>query len=156
MIASHTYGLGLPILNACLFVQVSMALTNVPVPETEEISIISGKPSTYLTSTPQFMLPHIKMPFAISHHSAFPQIHILLFTQTYMYPSLYFISEDLFLTGNYVPCGTPYNFNSRITHTYSKLVRTECQITPAVLYTHMQGLQDLISQTCKLKSLLTP
>jgi hypothetical protein len=85
MIASHTYGLGLPILNACLFVQVSMALTNVPVPKTEEISVTSGKLSTYLTSTSQFMHSHIKTPFAISSHSSFPQIYILLHTQTYMY-----------------------------------------------------------------------
>jgi hypothetical protein len=78
MTASHKYGLGLPILNACLRVHISMALTKVPVPETEQISLTSGKLSTLLTSTPQFMHPSIKLSFAISSHSSFVQMHILL------------------------------------------------------------------------------
>ena len=78
MIASHTYGLGLPILNACRCVHISMALTKVPVPETEQISVTSGQLSTYLTPTPQFMHPSINLPFAISTHSSFLQMYILL------------------------------------------------------------------------------
>ena len=65
------------------------------------------------------MHPSIKMPFAVSGHSSFLQMYILLHTVKHLCTYLYFITEGLFFTGNYVLIKTLYKLlHKNHTHTY--------------------------------------
>jgi len=86
------------------------------------------------------MHPSIKMPFAILSHSSFLQMYILLHTVKCLCNYLYFISEGLFFTGNYVLNKALYKLlykNHTHTHTHinSKQVHIRYLIAP-VLYKH--------------------